>query len=89
MAPWVKNPPTMQETQDISGLIPDQEVPLENLATWQPALYSCLKNPMDRGGWWARVPGVTKRWTLVNKHTHGLTCSLVKYTYHLFLLFPC
>ena len=22
--------------------------------------YSCLKNPMDRGGWWTEVPGVAK-----------------------------
>ena len=22
--------------------------------------YSCLENPMDRGAWWAIVPGVTK-----------------------------
>ena len=25
--------------------------------------YSCLENPMDRGAWWAKVHGVTKRWT--------------------------
>ena len=24
---------------------------------------SCLKNPMDRGAWWATVHGVTKSWT--------------------------
>ena len=24
--------------------------------------YSCLKNPMDRGGWQATVHGVTKEW---------------------------
>ena len=23
-----------------------------------PLWYSCLKNPMDRGGWWAIVPSV-------------------------------
>ena len=22
-----------------------------------PLQYSCLKNPMDRGAWWATVPG--------------------------------
>ena len=26
-------------------------------------LYSCLKNPMDRGVWWATVHGVTKSQT--------------------------
>ena len=28
-----------------------------------PLQYSCLENPMDRGAWWATVPGVTKSWT--------------------------
>ena len=28
-----------------------------------PIQYSCLGNPMDRGSWWAIVPGVTKRQT--------------------------
>jgi len=28
-----------------------------------PLQYSCLENPMDRGGWWAIVHGVTKSWT--------------------------
>ena len=28
-----------------------------------PLQYSCLKNPMDRGAWWAIVHGVTKSWT--------------------------
>ena len=28
-----------------------------------PLQYSCLENPMDRGAWWAIVPGVTKRRT--------------------------
>ena len=25
-----------------------------------PLQYSCLKNPMDRGSWWATVHGVAK-----------------------------
>ena len=28
-----------------------------------PLQYSCLKNPMDRGAWWATVPGVAKSQT--------------------------
>ena len=28
-----------------------------------PLQYSCLKNPMDRGAWWAMVHGVTKSQT--------------------------
>ena len=25
--------------------------------------YSCLRNPMDSGAWWATVHGVSKSWT--------------------------
>ena len=25
-----------------------------------PLQYSCLGNPMDRGAWWATVPGIAK-----------------------------
>ena len=38
--------------------------------------YSCLENPMDRGGWWATVHWVAKSWTQVkrlNTHTLGFT----------------
>ena len=28
-----------------------------------PLQYSCLKNPMERGAWWAIVHGVAKSWT--------------------------
>ena len=29
-----------------------------------PVQYSCLENPMDRGGiWWATIHGVAKSWT--------------------------
>ena len=24
---------------------------------------SCLRNPMDRGAWWATVHGIAKSWT--------------------------
>ena len=30
------------------------------LSTDNSLQYSCLGNPMDRGAWWATVPGVTK-----------------------------
>jgi len=29
----------------------------------EPIPVSCLKNPMDRGAWWATVHGVTKSQT--------------------------
>ena len=28
-----------------------------------PLQYSCLRNPMDRGAWWATVHGLTKSQT--------------------------
>ena len=28
--------------------------------------YSCLEDAMDRGAWWATVPGVAKSWTLLS-----------------------
>ena len=28
-----------------------------------PLQYSCLKNQIDRGDWWATVQGVAKSWT--------------------------
>ena len=33
----------------------------------KPLQYSCLKNPMDRGDWWATVHGVTKSQTQLSK----------------------
>ena len=29
----------------------------------KPLLYSCLRNPMDRGAWWATVHGIAKSQT--------------------------
>ena len=34
-----------------------------------PLQYSCLENPMDRGGWWAAVHGVTKSRTRLSDLT--------------------
>ena len=31
-----------------------------------PLQYSCLKNPMDRGAWWATVHGVPKCQTSIH-----------------------
>ena len=37
-----------------------------------PLQYSCLENPVDRGGWWATVHGVAKE----SDTTERLTLSL-------------
>ena len=35
---------------------------------WQPTLYSCLENPMDRAAWRAAVHGVEKHQTWLSEH---------------------
>ena len=36
-----------------------------------PLQYSCLKNSMDRGTWWATFHGFAKSWTQLSTHTHA------------------
>ena len=55
----VKNPPAMKETWV-------RKIPGEG--NGNPLQYSCLKNPMGKGAWWATVPGVARvRHYLVTK----------------------
>ena len=55
----VKNPP---DNVGDSGLIPGWgRSPGEG--NGNPLQYCCLGNPMDRGTWWAIVPGVAKNQT--------------------------
>ena len=52
----VKNPPASAgDLGSISGLGRSPGVGNGN-----PLQYSCLRNPMDRGAWWATVHGVKK-----------------------------
>ena len=37
-----------------------------------PLQYSCLKNPMDRGAWWATVHGGHKSWTRLSDTRQNL-----------------
>ena len=39
--------------------------------TGTPLQYSCLKNPMDIGAWWAAVHGVTDGVTTKHRHTRS------------------
>ena len=54
----VKNPPPIQETQEIAGSIPE----LVSLGeeNGNPLQHSCLENPMDRGIWQTTILGVAK-----------------------------
>ena len=36
-------------------------------------LYSCQRNPLDRGAWWAAVHGITKSWTRLSMHVLSLS----------------
>ena len=38
-----------------------------------PLQYTCLKSPMDRGAWWATVPGVAKSRTRLSDFTFTFT----------------
>ena len=59
MAQQVKDPPAGQETQEMWACSLNGEDPLEEEMETH-SQYSCLGNPMDRGAWWAAVPGVAK-----------------------------
>ena len=62
-----KNPPASATDVRDTGLFPGSGRSLaEGEAT--PLQYSCLKNPMDRGAWWATVHGAAKSWDM-NEHT--------------------
>ena len=55
----VKNlPASVGETGSIPGLGRYPEGGNGN-----PLQYPCLKNPMDRGAWWATDHGTAKSWT--------------------------
>ena len=43
-----------------------------------PLQYSCLKNSMDRGAWWATVHGVPKSRTRLSGFTHFTGGAVVK-----------
>ena len=58
----------MQKTQ-VRSL--GQEDPLEKGMATQ-LQYSCLGNPMDRGAWWATVPGIVKSLTWLSEWAHTL-----------------
>ena len=55
----VKNPPARAGDIRDSGLIPGSGTSPGG-GHGNPLQYSCLENPMDRGGWRATVRGVTR-----------------------------
>ena len=70
----VENPPTNAgDTGDVGLIHGSGRSPGEG--SDNPLQYACLENPMDKGAWWATVPGVTKSWTRLSMHacTHTHT----------------
>ena len=61
MAHQVKNPPALQETGDAGWIPGSRRFP--GGGNGNPLQYSCLKNPRERGAWWATIHGVSKNWT--------------------------
>ena len=47
-----------------------------------PLQYSCLKNPMEGGAWWATVHGVAKSRTRLSDLTYLLTIRSQNKLYH-------
>ena len=58
----VKNLPANTGDVTDTGLIP-WSGRFPGAENGNPLQYFCLKNPMDRGAWWATVLGVAKSWT--------------------------
>ena len=58
----IKNPPANAGDAGDPGSIP-RLGRSSGEGNGNPLQYSCLKNPMDRGVWWATVHGVTKSQT--------------------------
>ena len=58
----VKNPPAMQETQEMQFPSLGQEYALGKVMATH-FQYSCLGNPMDRGAPWTIIDGAAKSWT--------------------------
>ena len=72
MMQLVKNPPAnVRDARDV-GLIPGSgRSPGEG--NGNPIKNSCLRNPMDRGAWWATAHEITKSWIPLSTHTHTHT----------------
>ena len=63
-----KEPAGNEDVAGAAGSIPGSgRSPGEG--TGNPLQYSCLKNPMDRGAWWATVHGVAKSQTQLSDFT--------------------
>ena len=83
----VKNPPAsagdVRDVGSISG--PGRSPGRGHGNTLQ---YSCLENPMDRGGWWATVYGVAKSRTRLKRLSMSMCMWMFYCVYVPHLLYP-
>ena len=70
----VKNPPANAGDAGDTGWIPGSGGP-PGVWNGNPIQYSCLKNSMARGNWWAIVHGVAESDT--TEHIHNLICEQI------------
>ena len=61
----VKNLPANTDDSRDVGLVPGSGRS-PRVGNSNPTQYSCLKNPMDGGAWWATVLGMAKSRTRLN-----------------------
>jgi len=87
----VKNPPANAGGIRDAGSTPgSRRYPGEGQGN--PLQYSCLKNSVDRGAWWATVCRVAKSLTQLKQlstHTHRHTHIYTPYSVSILALFPC
>ena len=72
----VKNLPTMQGNAGDAALIPWSGRSLRG-GNGKRLQYSCLKNSMETGAWWATVQRVAKRWTGLNSHSKAIKINML------------
>ena len=87
----VKNPPATAGGIRDMDLIPGSGRS-PGVGNGNPLQCSCLKNPMDRGAWWAAVHGVAKSWTQWSSLAHTTSLYLtpqIVYNYSISLGQSC
>ena len=82
----VKNPPGNAEELRDMGSIPRLGRFPEG-RDGNPLQYSCLENPMDRGGWWATIHTVAKSQTRLKRFSGGLYIWNLTFCYYQFINF--
>ena len=72
LASEVKNPPANAgDARDTVWIPGSGRSP--GVGNGNPLQYSCLKNPIDRGAWWATDHGIAKSRTQLSAHTFACT----------------